>query len=181
MSRIGRLPITVPEKVTVTGKKSVITVKGPKGERNLTIPPGIKVKIGDDEIVLSRKSEARELIKLHGTTRAHLANWVKGVSEGHNKILIVHGKGYQAEVKGRILEMQVGFSHKVLFEIPEGLEIVIKPGQNTFTLTVSGIDKHLVGAFSAELYKIKKVEPYNLIGFRYSDQHVKRKAVKTIT
>ncbi len=96
-------------------------------------------------------------------------------------MLIVHGKGYQAEVKGRILEMQVGFSHKVLFEIPGGLEIVIKPGQNTFTLTVNGIDKHLVGAFTAELYKIKKVEPYNLIGFRYSDQHVKRKAVKTIT
>lgn len=181
MSRIGRLPILVPEKVTVTGKKDVITVKGPKGERKLTIPPGIKVKIGDDEIVLSRKSETRELTRLHGTTRAHLANWVQGVSEGHSRTLLVHGKGYQAEVKGRILEMQVGFSHKVLFEIPDGLEIVIKPGQNTFTLTVSGIDKHLVGAFSAELYKIKKVEPYNLIGFRYSDQHVKRKAVKTIT
>ncbi|NOQ22126.1 MAG: 50S ribosomal protein L6 [Candidatus Aegiribacteria sp.] len=180
MSRVGRLPIPVPEKVTVTGKKNVITVKGPKGEMCLTIPSGIKVKIAD-EIVLSRKSETRELIRLHGTTRAHLANLIKGVSEGHNKILIVHGKGYQGEVKGQILEMQLGFSHKVLFEIPGGLEIVIKPGQNTFTLTVSGIDKHLVGAFSAELYKIKKVEPYNLIGFRYSDQHVKRKAVKTIT
>ncbi|MCK4807609.1 MAG: 50S ribosomal protein L6, partial [Candidatus Aegiribacteria sp.] len=73
------------------------------------------------------------------------------------------------------------FSHRVLFEIPDGLEIEIKPGQNTFTLTVSGINKHLVGAFSVELYKIRKVEPYNLIGFRYSDQYVKRKAVKTIT
>ncbi len=181
MSRIGRLPIPVPDKVTVTGKKNVITVNGPKGEKDLTIPSGIKVKIGDDVIVLSRKDDSRELGRLHGTTRAHLANWVQGVSEGHNKILLVHGKGYQAEVKGRILEMQLGFSHKVLFEIPDGLVIEIKPGQNAFTLTVSGIDKHLVGAFSAELYKIKKVEPYNLIGFRYSDQHVKRKAVKTIT
>jgi len=180
MSRIGRLPIPVPEKVTVTSKKNVITVKGPKGEMSLPVPTGIKVKIGD-QIVLSRKSDTKQQAMLHGTTRAHLANNIKGVSEGHSKILIVHGKGYQGEVKGRILEMQLGFSHKVLFEIPGGLEVVIKPGQNTFTLTVSGISKHLVGAFSAELYKVKKVEPYNLIGFRYSDQLVKRKAVKTIT
>lgn len=180
MSRIGRLPVPVPEKVTVTSKKNVITTKGPKGEMSLTVPKGIKVSIGD-EIVLSRKGDTKQLTMLHGTTRAHIANNIKGVSEGHSKILIVHGKGYQAEVKGKILEMQLGFSHKVLFEIPGGLEIVIKPGQNTFTITVSGISKHLVGAFSGELYKIKKVEPYNLIGFRYSDQHVKRKAVKTIT
>ena len=180
MSRIGRLPIPVPEKVTVTSKKNVITAKGPKGEMNLTIPSGIKVKIGDD-IVLSRTSETKEQAMLHGTTRAHLANNIKGVCEGHSKILIVHGKGYQSEVNGHLLDMQLGFSPKVLFEISGGLEIVIKPGQNTFTLTVIGIDRHLVGAFCGELYKIKKVEPYNLIGFRYSDQHVKRKAVKTIT
>ncbi len=181
MSRIGKLPIPVPQKVTVVSKKNQVTVKGPKGEMNLTIPAGIKVKIDDDLIVLSRKSDTKELAMLHGTTRAHLANRVKGVSEGHKKILFVKGKGYQGEVKGQILEMQVGFSHKVLFDIPDGLDIEIKPGQNEFTLTISGIDKHLVGAFSGELYKIKPVEPYNLIGFRYSDQHVKRKAVKTIT
>jgi large subunit ribosomal protein L6 len=181
MSRIGRLPITIPDKVTVTGKKNLITVKGPKGEMSLQVPTGIKVDIGDTEIVLSRKGNTKELARLHGTARAHLANRVQGVSEGHNRILNVQGKGYQAEVTGRILEMQLGFSHKVLFEIPDGLDIEIKPGQNAFTLTVSGIDKHLVGAFSAELYKVKPVEPYNLIGFRYSDQYVKRKAVKTIT
>jgi len=181
MSRIGNLPITVPEKVTVTTRKNLITVKGPKGEMNLTVPLGIKVKIDDDRIVLSRKKDTRELTRLHGTTRAHLANRIQGVSEGHTKTLMVQGKGYQAEVKGRMLEMQLGYSHKVLFEIPGGIEIGIKPGQNAFSLTISGIDKHLVGAFSAELYKIKPVEPYNLIGFRYSDQHVKRKAVKTIT
>ncbi len=180
MSRIGKLPIPVPEKVTVTSKKNVITTKGPKGEMNLTVPPGIKVVIGD-EIVLSRKGDTKELAMLHGTTRALLANQIKGVSQGHSKALIVHGKGYQGEVKGKVLEMQLGFSHKVLFEIPGGLEIIIKPGQNTFTITVNGINKHLVGAFCGELYKIKKVEPYNLIGFRYSDQLVKRKAVKTIT
>jgi large subunit ribosomal protein L6 len=161
-------------------KGDVVTVKGPRGEMDLTIPRGISVDIGE-QIVLSRKKDTKELARLHGTTRAHLANRVQGVSEGHSKILEVQGKGYQAEVKNEILEMQLGFSHKVLFQIPKGLEIEIKPGQNAFTLTVSGIDKQLVGAFAAELYRIKPVEPYNLIGFRYSDQYIKRKAVKTIT
>jgi len=181
MSRIGRLPVPLPEKVTVTKKKNTLTVKGPRGEMTMSLPSGIKTKIDDDCIVVTRKQDTRELARLHGTTRAHLANRIKGVTEGHKKILNVQGKGYQGEVKGRILEMQVGFSHKVLFEIPEGLEVEVKPGQNAFTLTISGIDKHLVGAFTAEIYKVKPVEPYNLIGFRYSDQHVKRKAVKTIT
>jgi large subunit ribosomal protein L6 len=180
MSRIGRLPIPIPEKVTVKAEKDLIKIKGPRGEVELTVPRGIKVEIGE-QILVSREANTRELTRLHGTTRARLANRVQGVSDGHSKTLEVQGKGYQAEVKGKILEMQLGFSHKVLFEIPNGLEIDIKPGQNAFTLTVAGIDKQLVGAFSAELYGIKPVEPYNLIGFRYSDQYVKRKAVKTIT
>jgi len=180
MSRIGKLPIPIPEKVTVTAEKDLVKVKGPRGEMALTIPEGINVEIGE-QILVNRDAETKELTRLHGTTRAHLANRVQGVSEGHKRILEVQGKGYQAEVKGRILEMQLGFSHKVLFEIPRGLEIEVKPGQNAFTLTVVGIDKQLVGAFSAELYRVKPVEPYNMIGFRYSDQYVKRKAVKTIT
>jgi large subunit ribosomal protein L6 len=180
MSRIGKLPIPVPDKVTVTSEGDLLKIKGPRGEMELTLPTGINVEIGD-EIVVTRDEDTKELAMLHGTTRAHLANRIAGVSQGHTKILEVQGKGYQAEVKNKILEMQLGFSHKVLFEIPEGLEIEIKPGQNAFTLTVSGIDKQLVGAFAAELYRIKPVEPYNLIGFRYSDQYVKRKAVKTIT
>lgn len=180
MSRIGKLPIPIPEKVTVTAEKDLVKVKGPRGEMALTIPEGINVEIGE-QILVNRDAETKELTRLHGTTRAHLANRVQGVSEGHKRILEVQGKGYQAEVKDRILEMQLGFSHKVLFEIPRGLEIEVKPGQNAFTLTVGGIDKQLVGAFSAELYRVKPVEPYNMIGFRYSDQYVKRKAVKTIT
>lgn len=180
MSRIGKLPIPIPDKVDVTTSGDVVTVKGPRGELSLTLPQGIDIKI-DGEVVLTRKEDTKQSSRLHGTTRAHLANFVQGVSQGHSKTLEVQGKGYQAEVVKHILEMQLGMSHKVLFEIPEGLEVEVKPGQNAFTLTVSGIDKHLVGAFSAELYKIKPVEPYNLIGFRYSDQYVKRKAVKTIT
>lgn len=180
MSRIGRLPVPLPDSVTVTREKDLLRIKGPRGEMELVVPGGINVEIGD-QILISRESDTRELTRLHGTTRAHLANRVQGVSEGHTRTLEVQGKGYQAEIRGRMLEMQVGFSHKVLFEVPSGLEIEVKPGQNSFTLTVRGNDKQLVGAFSAELYRIKPVEPYNLIGFRYSDQHVRRKAVKTIT
>lgn len=181
MSRIGRLPIPLPDKVTLSEKKKLLTIKGPRGEMTLQIPSGIKVKAEDGVVIVSTKDDSKEIKMLHGTTRAHLANRIQGVSTGHSKILIVQGKGFQAEIKGRILEMQLGFSHKVLFEIPVGLELEIKPGQNSFTLTVNGNDKQLVGAFSSELYKVKSVEPYNLIGFRYSDQHVKRKAAKTIT
>ncbi len=181
MSRIGRLPIPLPEGVTMTREGDLLRVKGPRGEVELTVPPGIIVEKIGDQILVKREKDTKELTRLHGTTRAHLANRIQGVSQGHGKTLLVHGKGYQAEVKGNILEMQVGFSHKVLFEIPEGILVEVKPGQNSFSLTVSGVDKQLVGAFSAELYKIKPVEPYNLIGFRYSDQYVRRKAVKTIT
>jgi len=181
MSRIGKLPIPLPDKVTIGSKGNLVSVKGPRGEMELTLPDGISISVDDGNIIVARSKDTKELARIHGTTRAHLANRVQGVSQGHSKVLEVQGKGYQAEVKGSILEMQVGFSHKVLFEIPQGLEIEVKPGQNAFTLTVKGNDKHLVGAFSAELYKVKPVEPYNLIGFRYSDQYVKRKAVKTIT
>ncbi|MCK5064898.1 MAG: 50S ribosomal protein L6 [Candidatus Fermentibacteraceae bacterium] len=181
MSRIGRLPIPLPDKVTLSEKKKLLTVKGPRGEMTLQIPAGIKVKTEDASVIVSAKEDSKEIKMLHGTTRAHLANRIQGVSTGHSKTLIVQGKGFQAEIKGRMLEMQLGFSHKVLFEIPDNLVLEVKPGQNSFTLTVTGNDKQLVGAFSSELYKVKSVEPYNLIGFRYSDQHVRRKAAKTIT
>lgn len=181
MSRIGRLPIPLPDKVTLSEKKKIITVNGPRGEMTLQIPAGIKVKTEGALVIVSAKDDSKELKMLHGTTRAHLANRIQGVLAGHSKMLIVQGKGFQAEIKGRMLEMQLGFSHKVLFEIPVDLAVEIKAGQNSFTLTITGNDKQLVGAFSSELYKIKKVEPYNLIGFRYSDQHVRRKAAKTIT
>jgi len=116
---------------------------------------------------------------MHGVTRAHIANKVKGVSEGHGITLVVNGKGFSAEVKGRVVEMQLGFSSRMLVEVPEGIKVTVQPGQNTFTLVIAGINKDLVGSFASVLYKIRPVEPYNMIGFRYSDQQVRRKAAKT--
>ncbi len=181
MSRIGRLPVRIPDGVELSRDGGRVVATGPRGEMGVTLPEGIAVEIDGGLVVVSRSDDSRDHRKMHGTTRAHIANIVKGVSEGHSKTLMVQGKGYQAEVTGRILEMQIGFSHRVVFRIPEGLEITVQPGQNAFTLQVKGNDRHLVGAFAAELYRLKPVEPYNLIGFRYSDQYVKRKTVKTIT
>lgn len=179
MSRIGRLPILL-EGVEVTIKDDLVSVKGKRGSDSYPLPDGITVKMEEAILHVARRDDSPEQRRLHGVTRAELNNRVLGVRNGHRKELIVQGKGYTAEVKGKALEMQIGYSHKVIADIPSGLEIEIKPGQNEFTLTITGNDKHLVGAYASTLYKLRKVEPYNLIGFRYSDQHVKRKAAKSV-
>ncbi len=181
MSRIGRLPIPIPEKVSVSVGKGTVKIEGPRGKSEYVLPEGISAKIDDGRLVISRKDDTKPMKTIHGTSRAQIANEITGVSEGHKKTLIVNGKGYQAEAKENVLEMQLGFSHKVIFEIPVGLEVEAKPGQNSFTLIITGNRKQLTGAFAAELYKVKPVEPYNMIGFRYIDQYVKRKTIKTIT
>lgn len=179
MSRIGRLPIPI-EGVEVTIKDAMVSVKGKRGADSYPLPDGITARVEDTLLHLDRRDDSPEQRRLHGVTRAEINNRVVGVRDGHKKELIVNGKGYTAEIKGKALEMQIGFSHKVVADVPQGLNIEVKPGQNTFTLEITGNDKHLVGAFASTLYKLRKVEPYNLIGFRYSDQHVKRKAAKSV-
>ena len=179
MSRIGRLPIPL-EDVKVTVKGSKVTISGPRGKDSYKIPEGISAKVVDDNLVVDRKDDSIAQKRLHGTTRAHLCNRIVGVSKGHSISMIVQGKGYQAEQTGSALDLQVGFSHRVVVSIPEGLSLTIVQGQNTFTVTITGNDRHLVGDFASLLYRIKPVEPYNLIGFRYSKQYVKRKTAKTI-
>lgn len=179
MSRIGRLPIAIPKGVTVTLDGSDMKIKGPRGEAAHVIPAGISGSLDGSTISLEREADTIELRRMHGVTRAHIANKVKGVSEGHTITLVVNGKGFQGEVKGRVVEMQIGFSHRVLVEIPLGIEVKLTPGQNTFTLVITGANRELTGSFASVLYKLRPVEPYNMIGFRYSDQVVRRKAAKT--
>lgn len=181
MSRIGRLPIPIPEKVSLSVSKGIVKIEGPRGKSSYVLPEGISARKGDGKLVISRIDDTKPMKTIHGTTRAQIANEIIGVFEGHKKTLLINGKGYQAEVKGNVLEMQLGFSHRVVFEIPKGLEVEVKMGQNSFSLVVTGNSKQLTGAFAAELYKIRPVEPYNMIGFRYSDQYVRRKTIKTIT
>ncbi len=179
MSRIGRLPISL-DGVEVKLADGMVTAKGKRGEAFYPLPEGITAKIEGTFLHLGRADDSQDQRRLHGVTRAEVNNRVLGVSKGHSRSLIVQGKGYSAEVKPQALDMQIGFSHRVVAAIPAGLVVEVKPGQNEFTLTITGNDKHLVGAFASTLYKLRKVEPYNLIGFRYSDQQVKRKAAKSV-
>ncbi len=179
MSRIGRLPISL-DGVEVKIADGLVTTKGKRGEATYPLPEGIDAKIEGTFLHIGRADDSQDQRRLHGVTRAEINNRVLGVTRGHSRSLIVQGKGYSAEVKPKALDMQIGFSHRVVAAIPEGLAIEVKPGQNEFTLVITGNDKHLVGAFASTLYKLRKVEPYNLIGFRYSDQQVKRKAAKSV-
>jgi large subunit ribosomal protein L6 len=179
MSRIGKLPIPL-EGVEASIADGTVSVKGKRGSDSYPLPEGITVEKDGDVLHVKRADDSQAQRRLHGVTRAEINNRVVGVRDGHRRVLIVQGKGYSAEAKPKAIEMQVGFSHKVVASIPEGLSVEVQPGQNTFTLTITGNDKHLVGAFASTLYKIRKVEPYNLIGFRYSDQQVKRKAAKSV-
>jgi large subunit ribosomal protein L6 len=179
MSRIGNQPIPIPAGVAVTVKEGSVRVKGQLGEMEHSLPDGITAEIVEGAIHVARSCDTTELRRFHGVTRAHVANKVKGVSDGHTITLVVNGKGFSGEVKGRIVEMQLGFSSRMLVEIPAGIKVTTQPGQNTFKLVISGINKELVGSFASVLYRIRPVEPYNLIGFRYSDQQVRRKAAKT--
>ena len=179
MSRIGRLPIQL-DGVEVKIADGMVFVKGKRGEDSYALPEGISARQEDSILHLERADDSQDQRRLHGVTRAEINNRVIGVSKGHSITLIVQGKGYSAEVKPNSIDMQIGFSHRVVAAIPAGLIIETKPGQNEFSLTIAGNDKHLVGAFASTLYKLRKVEPYNLIGFRYSDQQVKRKAAKSV-
>lgn len=180
MSRIGKLPIPLNgAKVTLSG--NVVSAAGPRGEDSFLLPDGITIEVVGETIHVNRTDDSPDQRRLHGVTRAQLNNRILGVTRGHTVELVVQGKGYQAELVGRSIEMQIGFSHKVVATIPKGLSVEMKLGQNTFNLTISGNDKQLVGDFAAALYKLRPVEPYNLIGFRYSDQQIKRKAAKSAT
>ena len=184
MSRVGKLPVRLPEGVTASVKKKrggprVVTVKGPRGEASMELPEGINVKEDEGSLHVTRSDDSPAQRRFHGMTRAHVANWVKGVSTGHSIVLIVQGKGYQGNVEGRILEMQIGFSHKVLVEIPGGVSVEVRPGQNQFVMELTSNDRHLVGHFASTIYGIRPAEPYNLTGIRYESKPLRRKAAKS--
>ncbi len=175
MSRVGQAPIPVPDAVTVSVVGQTITVNGPKGELQRTIPEGVSVEHGDGEIRVGRTSEAREVRALHGLVRSLVANMVQGVTEGYEKRLEIHGVGYRAAKQGNDLEFAVGFSHPVKKAAPQGIEFEVPTPTR---VTVRGIDKELVGQTAAEIRAIKKPEPYKAKGIRYEGEHIRRKGGK---
>ena len=175
MSRIGKMPITVPSNVTVTIDGSTVTAKGPKGELSRTFRPIIKIEQDGDTITCTRPDDSREAKAQHGLVRTLVANMVEGVSNGYSKKLVLIGVGYRAAVKGKNLEMQLGYSHPVNVECPEG--ITFECPQPT-EIIVSGCSKEQVGQVAADIRKWRKPEPYKGKGIRYEGEYIRRKLGK---
>ena len=174
MSRIGKMPIPVPDNVKVAMKDRRLAVEGPKGKLDLDVHPLINVKVEDKKIIVTRPNDARQSRSLHGLTRALIANMVHGVCEGFEKKLELQGVGYRANMQGNALNFQLGYSHPILFEPPEGIELSVDRN----IVTVSGNDKQAVGQVAAQIRALRKPEPYKGKGIRYVGERVRRKAGK---
>ena len=175
MSRIGKMPVTVPAGVEVKVDGSTVTVKGPKGELTREFDSMISIAVEGTEVVVSRPDDSREAKSLHGLTRTLISNMVEGVSNGYQKKLQLVGVGYRAALKGKDLEMQLGYSHPVLMECPEGITFEV-PSQTE--IVVNGISKEQVGQVAANVRAWRKPEPYKGKGIRYEGEHVRRKVGK---
>lgn len=176
MSRIGEAPIPIPSGVEVTIGGSTVKVKGPKGALEREVHPKIKVEKADDQLRVVRSDDERQTRALHGLTRSLVANMVTGVNEGYSKSLEIVGVGYRANPKGKSIELLLGFSHPVIYDPPDGIEIEVT---NPTYLVVRGIDKQVVGQVAAEIRNYRPPEPYKGKGVRYEGERIIRKAGKT--
>ncbi len=176
MSRIGKMPVPIPPQADVTIEGSIVTVKGPKGSMTREFHPEMDIELADGAINVKRPNDERFFRALHGLTRALINNMVVGVTEGYSKTLEIHGTGYRAELQGQNLVMNLGFSHSVVVEPPEGIQFEANPRAST--VTVRGYDKELVGRIAAEIRAWRPVEPYLGKGIRYQGEVVRRKAGK---
>lgn len=177
MSRIGKKEITLPEKVKLKINNGEVVVEGPKGKLEWNLPKGIELKVEDSKVLLTRTNEARELRALHGLSRSLVSNMVTGVSDGFVKNLEIQGVGFRAAVQGKNLNLSLGYSHPILFAIPEGIKVTV--AENT-KVKVEGIDKQMVGQAAADIRSYYPPEPYKGKGVRYSDEQVVRKEGKTV-
>jgi len=176
MSRIGRKPISVPSGVTINvAENNYVTVKGPRGTLSQQMPPEISINQEDSTVMVVRPSDEKRHKALHGLTRSLLNNMVVGVSTGFQKVLEINGVGYRATKTGRNLTMALGFSHPVIVEAPEGIELTV--GERN-TVIVAGADKQLVGEIAANIRGLRPPEPYKGKGIKYSDETIRRKAGK---
>ena len=177
MSRVGKMPIAIPAGVTVTvTPENVVTVKGPKGELVKAMHKDINIAVEDAQVVVTRPSDVKEHRALHGLTRALLNNMVVGVSQGFSKTLELNGVGYRAQLQGKKLVMNLGYSHPVEIEAVDGVDFKL---DGTTKVIVEGIDKEKVGAVAANIRSWRKPEPYKGKGIKYSDEVIRRKEGKT--
>jgi len=176
MSRIGKKPIPVPNGVTVKVAPGVVEVKGPKGTLTQLVPPGVQFEVTGRDLVARLEREDPALGKFHGLARSLMANAVAGVTAGFKKELDIVGVGYRAEVKGRQVHFALGYSHPVVFDIPAGIDVAVDKQTH---LTVTGIDRQLVGQVAANIRRLRKPDPYKQKGVRYTGEVLKKKVGKT--
>ncbi|MDD2235925.1 MAG: 50S ribosomal protein L6 [Kiritimatiellae bacterium] len=178
MSRVGKKTIAVPDGVTVSVDGRQVTVKGPKGDLNLSVSPLIEVVLdGGNEVVVTRKAETKEARSVHGTTRTLIANMVEGVKNGFKKQLEINGVGFRAQLQGNRITMSLGYSHPILFDVPEGITAQVPDQTN---IVIEGCDKQQVGEVSARLRAYYPAEPYKGKGVKYKGERIRRKAGKTV-
>jgi len=176
MSRIGKKPIAVPKGVTVKVAEGAVEVQGPKGKLRQIHPAGINFELADGQLLAKRSTDDPSLAKFHGLARSLVANAVTGVTDGFKRELDIVGVGYRAEVKGKQVILALGYSHAVVFDIPNGIDIAIDKQTH---LTVTGVDRQLVGQVAANLRRLRKPDPYKQKGVRYTGEVLKKKAGKT--
>lgn len=177
MSRVGKKTIAVPDGVTVSVAGERVTVKGPKGELYLSVSPLTEVAVEGQDVVVSRKAETKEARSVHGTTRTLIANMVEGVKTGFKKQLEISGVGFRAQLQGSRITMSLGFSHPILFDVPEGITAQVPDQTN---IVIEGCDKQQVGEVSARLRAYYPAEPYKGKGVKYKGERIRRKAGKTV-
>lgn len=177
MSRVGRLPIEIPSGVEVKLDNGTVKVKGSLGELSQEIHPAVDVSVADGKVTVARRDDQKESRSIHGLMRTLIQNMVTGVSEGFKKSLEVVGVGYRANLKGKILEMSLGHSHPIEFDIPEGIKIEV--GERNTLITISGRDKSLIGHVAAKLRSFRPPEPYKGKGVKYVGETIRRKAGKS--
>lgn len=180
MSRVGKKPVSIPSGVTVTvGKDNLVTVKGPKGELKESIDRDIVVSVKEGNVEVGRPTDQIRHRAMHGLYRALIANMVKGVTEGYKKDLELVGVGYKASNQGNLLDLSLGFSHNIIFEVPKELKLATaqEKGQNP-TISLEGIDKQLLGQVAAKIRSLRKPEPYKGKGVKYIGEYIRRKAGK---
>jgi large subunit ribosomal protein L6 len=177
VSRVGKLPITIPNGVKVTLDHRAVRVEGPKGQLNAEIPLGIRVQMEGNLLRVGREAEERHARALHGLTRKLLANMVEGVSRGFSRVLEINGVGYRAEVRGTGLHLTLGFSHPIAFPLPPGITATV---ERQVLVTLHGADKQLLGKTAATLRALRPPEPYKGKGIKYREEVIKRKAGKAV-
>jgi len=177
MSRVGKLPVKIPEKVKVSVDGNVIKVEGPKGKMSFPFNPTVKVVVDKGEVQVSRPDDSRLAKGLHGLTRTLVKNALEGVVKGYERGLEINGVGFKAELKGKQIHFTLGYSHPIAFDLPEGITAEVDAKQTK--VIVRGVDKHLVGLTAAKIRDLKPPEPYKGKGVKYSEEQIRRKEGKT--